>query len=214
VARIDEFLYMILAGPSGTGKSTLARRLLEEFADLTLSISYTTRAPRTGEVEGRDYCFTDRAHFLEMVDRHEFLEWAEVHGNLYGTHAPKVEAARQSHRGVVFDIDYQGARQIRASCPNDVVAVFILPPSMAELEKRLRGRGTDAEQTIQRRLAKALDEIGHYAVFDYLVINDSFERAYSEVRSILIAERARRSRRGLAAEELLRTGCATRRDDL
>lgn len=206
VRRHDDFLLIILAGPSGSGKSTLARRLLAEFGDLALSVSFTTRPPRPGEVDGRDYHFIDRARFLDMVQRGEFLEWAEVHGNLYGTGATPVETARATHRGMVFDIDYQGARQIRARVGDDVVAVFILPPSMAELERRLRQRGTDSDEVIQRRLHKATIEIEHYGMFDYLVVNESLDRAYDELRSILVAERARRFRRAPIAEALLASG--------
>ncbi len=201
----DEFLLLILAGPSGSGKTTLTQRLLREFPDVTLSISYTTRAPRGSERDGVEYHFVDRARFVELVSNGDFLEWAEVHGSLYGTAASQVSRARETHRGVLFDVDFQGARQIRASVRNqDVVGVFLLPPSMAELERRLRTRGTDSEEVVARRLRKALDEIEHYAIFDYLVVNDSLDRAYDDVRAIVLAERARRTRRATIAETLLR----------
>lgn len=203
----DDFLLVILAGPSGSGKTTLTRRLLADFPDLTLSVSYTTRPPRGTEVDGREYHFVDRATFVRMIERGAFLEWADVHGQLYGTSIDAVEAAQRTHRGMVFDIDYQGARQIRARA-RDVVAVFLLPPSMAELERRLRGRGTDSDEVVARRMHKAAHEIENYALFDYLVVNDSLDRAYDEVRSIVVAERSRRSRRALLAEELLRSGRA------
>jgi guanylate kinase len=203
----DDFVLVVLVGPSGTGKSTLAQRLLTEFQDLTLSVSFTTRPPRPGEVDGRDYHFIDRAQFLRMVERGEFLEWAEVFGNLYGTGIGPVQAARRTHRGMVFDIDFQGARQVRART-GDVIGVFVLPPSMAELERRLRGRKTDAPEVIERRLRKAMQEIEHYAMCDYIVVNDSLDRAYDELRAIVLAERARRRRRALLAEGVLANGIA------
>ena len=208
--RPDEFLLVILVGPSGSGKSTLARRLLQEFPELTLSVSYTTRAARIGEEDGREYHFVDRAKFMRMVDHGDFLEWAEVHGNLYGTGAERVEAARETHGGMVFDVDYQGARQIRARTDN-VIPVFILPPSMTELERRLRARATESDDAIAARLKKATGEIEHYGFCDYLVVNDTLDCAYDELRSIIIAERAKRRRRAMLAETLLGSGCASGR---
>lgn len=210
--RAEDFIPVILVGPSGTGKSTLARRLLKEFTDFTLSVSYTTRAPRAGEVDGREYHFVDRGQFSSMIERNVFLEWAEVHGNFYGTSREPVEAARHTHRGMVFDVDYQGARQIRART-GEILGVFVLPPSMDELERRLRTRGTDSSEVIAKRMRKAAAEIEHYGVFDYLVVNDSIDRAYDELKSIVVAERARRWRRAPLAEALLATGHAGPRAD-
>jgi guanylate kinase len=203
----DDFLLLILSSPSGAGKTTLTRMLLERCTELRFSVSHTTRAPRSSEVDGRDYHFVDRHRFLELVGAGAFLEWAEVHGNLYGTSTAEVERAKAlpSCRGMIFDIDYQGARQIKCKVP-DVTAVFLLPPSMQELERRLRGRASETEEVLQRRFAVAAREIEHYAIFDYLVVNEDIDRAFDELRSIAVAERARRARRAALAESLLRTG--------
>jgi guanylate kinase len=202
-----DFLLLVLSSPSGAGKTTLTRMLLERCPELRFSVSHTTRAPRGGEVNGRDYHFVDRTRFVELVDQGAFLEWAEVHGNLYGTSKAEIERAQATPTcsGMIFDIDYQGARQIRAKV-EDVVAVFILPPSMHELERRLRGRASDTEEVVARRFAVAQREIEHYALFDYLVINDDVQRAFDELRSIAVGERAQRRRRAQLAESLLRTG--------
>jgi len=202
-----DFLLLILSSPSGAGKTTLTRKLLTEHPELRFSVSHTTRAPRPNEVDGRDYHFVDRAKFQTLVAQGAFLEWAEVHGNLYGTSVAEIDRARAEAgcSGMIFDIDYQGARQIRVKKP-DVVSVFILPPSMAELERRLRGRASDSEEAVLRRFEAARLEIEHYALFDYLVVNDDLQRAYDELRSITVAERARRWRRSELAEGLLRTG--------
>jgi len=202
-----DFLLLILSSPSGAGKTTLTRKLLTEHPELLFSVSHTTRAPRANEVDGRDYHFVDRAKFQTLVAQGAFLEWAEVHGNLYGTSVAEIDRARgtQGCTGMIFDIDYQGARQIRVKKP-DVVTVFILPPSMTELERRLRGRASDSEEAVLRRFETARLEIEHYALFDYLVVNDDLQRAYDELRSITVAERARRWRRSELAEGLLRTG--------
>jgi guanylate kinase len=202
-----DFLLLILSSPSGAGKTTLTRKLLTEHPELRFSVSHTTRAPRPNEVDGRDYHFVDRARFQTLVAQGAFLEWAEVHGNLYGTSVAEIDRARATPgcTGMIFDIDYQGARQIRAKKP-DVVTVFILPPSMSELERRLRGRASDSEEAVLRRFETARLEIEHYALFDYLVVNDDLQRAYDELRSITVAERARRWRRSELAEGLLRTG--------
>jgi guanylate kinase len=209
--RADDFLLLILSSPSGAGKTTLTRRLEKDFPDLRFSVSHTTRPPRTSESTGRDYHFVTRAEFEKEVADGAFLEWAEVHGNLYGTSMAEVQAARASKdcRGMIFDIDYQGARQIRAKVP-DVVGIFILPPSMDELEKRLRGRASETEEVVQRRFKVAKKEIEHYGFFDYLVVNDDLERAFAELKGIILAERARRVRRAPLAEALLRSGQLTR----
>jgi len=205
-ARSD-FVLLILSSPSGAGKTTLTRRLLGAFPDLRFSVSHTTRKPRATEKDGVDYHFVDRERFEALVKQGAFMEWAEVHGNLYGTSLAEIDRARQDPAcgGVLFDIDYQGARQIRAKVP-DVVGVFILPPSMPELLKRLRGRASDDEDTVQRRFQVAMREIEHYALFDYVVVNDDLERAAETLCGIVRAELARRVRVAPVAERLLRSG--------
>jgi guanylate kinase len=204
--RLD-FLLLILSSPSGAGKTTLTRRLLEAFPDLRFSVSHTTRKPRANEVDGKDYHFVDRAKFEALVREGAFMEWAEVHGNLYGTSLAEVERARSDAAcgGVLFDIDYQGARQIRAKVP-DVVGVFILPPSMEELLRRLRGRASDSAEVVQRRFEVASKEIEHYALFDYIVVNDDLARATESLYGVVRAERSKRSRVAPVAELLLRHG--------
>ena len=203
----DAFLLLILSSPSGAGKTTLTRLLLERCPDLRFSVSHTTRPPRSSEVDGRDYHFVDRARFLELVSQGAFLEWAEVHGNLYGTSTAEIDRARAAPgcTGMIFDIDYQGARQIKSKV-TDVLAAFILPPSMQELERRLRGRASETEDAVQGRFAMARREIEHYALFDYIVVNEDVRRASDELAAIVIAERARRARRAPLAEALLRVG--------
>lgn len=201
------FLMLILSSPSGAGKTTLTRKIEHAFPELRFSVSHTTRAPRTTERDGREYHFVDRPTFERMADEDAFVEWAEVHGNLYGTSRDEIARARSEPGvdGMIFDIDYQGARQIRATVP-DVVGVFVLPPSMAELERRLRGRASETEEVVQRRFAAAKREIEHYALFDYVVVNDEIERAFHELGAVIVAERARRPRRAALAEQLLRGG--------
>jgi len=200
-----DFLLLILSSPSGAGKTTLTRMLQEKFDDLRFSVSHTTRRPRATEVDGKDYHFVDRDTFESLVESGAFVEWAEVHGNLYGTSAAEIKKARENRAcgGMIFDIDYQGARQIRAKVP-DVVSVFILPPSMRELERRLRGRASDSEEVVQRRFLAAVREIEHYALFDYVLVNDDLQRAFETLQGIVFAERARRFRRAPIAEALLR----------
>jgi guanylate kinase len=202
-----DFLLLILSSPSGAGKTTLTRMLLENCPELRFSVSHTTRAPRSSEVDGRDYHFVDRTRFVDLVNEGAFLEWAEVHGNLYGTSTAEIDRARATPNcaGMIFDIDHQGARQIRSKL-QDVALVFILPPSMQELERRLRGRASEADDAVARRFAGAQLEIEHYALFDYVVVNDDVQRAFDELRSIAVGERARRQRRAALAESLLRTG--------
>jgi guanylate kinase len=201
--RVDEFLLLILSSPSGAGKTTLCNRLRSEFPLLRFSVSHTTRKPRPTEVDGREYHFVDRATFEQMIRAGAFAEWAEVHGNLYGTSVKEVELARQTDsEGVLFDIDYQGARQIKAHFP-EAVGVFVLPPSLYELERRLRGRGTEDEATTVRRLEAAKGEIAHYGFFDYVIVNDDIERAYGALRGVVLAERCRRHRRARLCESLL-----------
>ena len=206
----DDFLLVILSSPSGAGKTTLTRMLLDRYPELRFSVSHTTRAPRSVEVDARDYHFVDRSRFVELVEGDAFLEWAEVHGNLYGTSMAEIQRARAEPActGMIFDIDYQGARQIRSKV-DDVVSIFILPPSMPELERRLRGRASETEEVLRRRYDVAAREIEHYAYFDYIIVNDDVQRAFDELRSIAVAERARRQRRAPLAESLLRTGRLT-----
>jgi guanylate kinase len=201
-----DFLLLILSSPSGAGKTTLTQMLLAQCPDLEFSVSHTTRAPRTNEVNGRHYHFVDRAQFVDLVRQGAFLEWAEVHGNLYGTSAAEIARARARPgcQGIIFDIDYQGARQIKSKMA-DVTLVFILPPTMRELERRLRTRASDSDDAVARRFAMAKREIEHYALFDYLVVNDDVQRAFDELRSIVVGERARRQRRAPLAESLLQT---------
>lgn len=205
----DDFLLLILSSPSGAGKTTLCNRLRSEFADLRFSVSHTTRKPRPTEVDGREYHFVDTSTFEQMLRAGSFAEWARVHDHLYGTSLKEIDVARATSRGVLFDIDYQGARQIRASLPH-AVSVFILPPSLTELERRLRGRGTEDEETTQRRLRNARGEIEHYGFFDYVIVNDDITKAYERLRSIVYAERARRSHHARLCENMLAEGKAIR----
>jgi guanylate kinase len=200
----SDLLLLIVCSPSGAGKTTLTRELLRTFNWLTFSVSCTTRKPRAAEVDGRDYFFIDRAEFERRVADGKFIEWAEVHGNLYGTSIAELARARSEGKmGVVFDVDYQGARQIKAQLQN-VLGVFILPPSMEELARRLRGRATDDEATIQRRFEKAKREIENYRLFDYIIVNDDLEKSQARLRSIVYAETSRSSRMAISAERLLR----------
>ena len=200
-----EPLLLILSSPSGAGKTTLTQRLLQEKGlGMTFSVSLTTRAPRPNEVDGQDYHFVDRATFQARRDAGELAEWAEVHGNLYGTATSEIARARDmGARALLFDVDYQGARQIKAKL-SQAVGVFILPPSMAELRKRLEGRGTESAESLERRFAKAKVEIEHYPFFDYLVLNDDLQKALAELKGIIHAELCRRPRLATRAEALLR----------
>jgi guanylate kinase len=180
----------IVAAPSGAGKTTLVRLLLENDPGIRLSISYTTRAPRPGEQDGREYNFVDLAAFRAMVERGEFLEWAEVHGNCYGTSRPWIEREMAAGRDVLLEIDWQGAQQVRKLFPQ-AIGIFVLPPSMAELERRLTGRGTDSAEVIARRLAAAQEEMRHVPEFEYVIINDELQRALSDLLSVVRASRLR-----------------------
>jgi len=206
-AVADPFLLLILSSPSGAGKTTLTRRLRQKFPSLRFSVSHTTRKPRPNEVDGKDYHFIDRTQFDELVERDAFLEWAHVHENCYGTSQAEIDRAKAEPEcsGIIFDIDYQGARQIRAKVP-DAVSVFILPPSMIELEKRLRGRASETDEVVRKRFAVAHIEIEHYGFFDYLVVNDDVDKAFEHLGGIVLAERSRRVRRADLAERLLRQG--------
>lgn len=194
-------LPLIISSPSGAGKTTLTGRLRKAIPDLRFSVSHTTRAPRPNEVDGREYHFTSREDFIKLVDAGEFLEWAEVHGNLYGTSRSELSAA-QDQRGIIFDIDHQGARQIRCA-ESSAVSIFILPPSMDLLLQRLRGRASDDEDTVQLRFAAARKEIAHYGMFDYVLVNDDLEVATTQLISIFRAEECRRQRAAAHAERLL-----------
>lgn len=212
ITSSDDFLALIVTSPSGAGKTTLVRRLLAAVPELTVSVSYTTRDPRPGEADGRDYHFVSRERFDAMVADEMVLEWAEVHGHRYGTSVERVREARRTHRGVVFVIDHQGARQIKARVP-DAIGVFVLPPSMEVLEQRLRGRGTDAEATIARRLVNARAELTHYGLFDHVLVNDDLEAASEELVAIVRAERARRWRRAHLVERVIRGGSTRDRSE-
>jgi guanylate kinase len=189
-------LLIILSSPSGAGKSTLSRRLLELDPEVRFSVSATTRPPRPGEREGDDYFFKSRREFEAMAEAGEMLEHAEVFGNLYGTPRAPVEAAIARGEDVLFDVDWQGGQQIRNSSLRDaVVSIFILPPSMAELESRLRARGQDTPEVVEARMQKSRDEISHWAEYDYVLVNANLRQCEEELRAIIAAERLRRDRR-------------------
>ncbi|WP_454657120.1 guanylate kinase [Bosea beijingensis] len=186
-------LMLILSSPSGAGKTTLTRNLKSEN-NLDLSISVTTRAKRPSEIEGVHYRFIDRTAFDTMRQHNDLLEWAEVHGNGYGTPRKEVEASLAAGRDVLFDIDWQGTQQIVKKARADVVTIFILPPSMAELRSRLIRRAEDAEEVIVKRLANARDEIARWSQYDYVIVNHDLQTAYEQIKAILTAERLKRSR--------------------
>jgi guanylate kinase len=188
-------LMFVLSSPSGAGKTTLSRLLIERMPGLRMSVSATTRAKRPGEEEGRDYLFVDHARFEDMVKRQELLEWATVFGNRYGTPRAPVEAALSAGQDVLFDIDWQGTQQLREKARADVVSVFILPPSAADLERRLHTRAQDSDEVIRARMSRASHEMSHWAEYDYIVINRNVDEAFAEVQSILKAERLKRERR-------------------
>ncbi|MCR6643203.1 MAG: guanylate kinase [Terricaulis sp.] len=187
-------LMFVLSSPSGAGKSTLAKKLLEADDNVSLSVSATTRPPRPSEVDGREYKFLPKEQFEQMADRGEFLEHAMVFGNHYGTPRAPVEAMLIQGKDVLFDVDWQGARALRAAEPQDVVGIFILPPSMAELERRLRARAEDSEEVIQSRMARSLNEISHWEEYDYVLVNTLLEQTLTQVKQILAAERLKRNR--------------------
>jgi guanylate kinase len=184
----------VLSSPSGAGKSTIARKLLASEPELSMSVSYTTRPPRPGEVDGKDYHFVDLEQFREMVGNHEFLEWAHVFNQRYGT--PKADVFHTLSEGgdILFDIDWQGAQQLHQLAGGDVVRVFILPPSMEELRARLERRATDSQDIIEARMARADNEVSHWDGYDYVLVNDDVEQCYASVKTILAAERLKRSR--------------------
>lgn len=188
-------LMFVLSSPSGAGKTTLSRLLIARLSGLRMSVSVTTRARRPGEVEGADYFFVDPARFDAMADSDGLLEWAVVFGHHYGTPRAAVEAALAAGEDVLFDIDWQGTQQLREKAGQDVVSVFILPPSAADLEKRLHTRAQDSDEVIRARMSRAAHEMSHWAEYDYVVINHDVETAFAEVAAILKAERLKRERR-------------------
>jgi guanylate kinase len=194
----------IISAPSGSGKSTLVSRLLNEVEDLTFSVSYTTRAPRGKEIDGRAYHFIDRSQFEKRLGKDEFLEFADVFGNYYGTHSSALEIARKAGKDLVLDIDVQGAAQLKKRIP-DAVSIFVLAPSRIELEKRLRARSQDKEEVIRRRLADAAKEIRNYSLYDYVLVNNDLNLAAETLKAIVRAERVRRIR----VEEKIRPILAT-----
>lgn len=192
-------LMFVLSSPSGAGKTTLSERLLKTDKDIVLSISATTRPRRPGEAHGQDYYFVSEEEFFRMRDAGEFLEWANVFGNYYGTPRPLVEATLRQGKDVLFDIDWQGAQQLDEVAGEDVVKVFILPPSREELERRLRRRAQDPEEVVQKRMAKANSEMSHWAEYDYVIVNYDLDEFEALLKSILFAERLKRRRQiGLA----------------
>jgi guanylate kinase len=187
-------LMFVLSSPSGAGKTTLSRMLVAETPALQMSVSATTRPMRPGEVDGKDYHFVDQKRFDAMVANGELLEWAKVFDNRYGTPRAPVEASLAAGSDVLFDIDWQGTQQLRSRSPNDVVSVFILPPSVAALEQRLHTRAQDSEEVIRTRMKKAGDEMSHFDAYDYIVVNDNIAIAFEAVKSILRAEQLKRER--------------------
>ena len=188
-------LMLVLSSPSGAGKSTIARNLLESDKDFELSVSVTTRPRRGSEIDGRHYHFRSKREFESLRDNDELLEWAEVHGNFYATPRAAAEKAMAEGRDMLFDIDWQGAKQLREKMRGDIVSIFILPPSMAELKARLKRRAEDQESVIETRLLNAREEIEHWGEYDFVVINDDLDRAFTEVVAIVTGERLRRDRR-------------------
>jgi len=193
-------LMFVVSSPSGAGKSTIANLLLKEEPELKLSVSATTRSRRSSEVDGVHYHFLKRADFDKMVKRNELLEWAEVHGNYYGTPRQFVEDELSAGRDVLFDIDVQGSEQLRAKMPEDIATIFILPPSAAEMKSRLKRRAEDSDEVILRRMKTAIGELERWPDYDYLVVNEDLNTAYEQVKAILTAERLRQRRQGLNAK--------------
>ena len=187
-------LLLVMSSPSGAGKTTLSRRLLAADPNITMSVSVTTRQPRPGEVNGKDYHFIQHEEFARLRDRGDLLEYAEVFGNFYGTPKRPVLDALQAGRDVLFDIDWQGTQQLGAAMGEDLVRIFILPPSAEELRERLIGRAQDSSSTVARRMAKAADEISHWPEYDYVIVNENIDTANAEIEAILRAERLRRRR--------------------
>jgi guanylate kinase len=187
-------LLLMVVAPSGVGKTSLTRRLVADHNDLHLSISATTRDPRPGEHDGRDYHFVDHDKFQTMIQDDAFLEWAEVYGNHYGSPRDPIVEALERGESVLFDIDFQGAMKVHAQLPQDSVLIYVLPPSLAEMSRRLHARSQDSEEVIAKRLARAKDEVAAWERFDYVILNDDFDRAYSDLAHIYHAERQKRAR--------------------
>ncbi|GAA4724855.1 guanylate kinase [Sphingomonas lutea] len=187
-------LLIVLSSPSGAGKTTISRRLLEADPDIAMSVSATTRPKRPGEVEGRDYIFVDDAAFQRMIDGSEFVEWAPVFGYRYGTPKGAVKQALRDGRDILFDIDWQGTQQLKAAMGEDLVSIFLLPPSMEELERRLRARGTDSDSVISDRMTRAAAEISHWPEYEYVLVNHDVETCLQQVRAIVAAERLKKDR--------------------
>jgi guanylate kinase len=195
-------ILLIVSSPSGGGKGTLIRRVLKTVPNVGYSVSFTTRAPREGEVNGRDYFFISEDEFREMITRGEFLEWAHVHAHVYGTGRAQVERELQERRDIILEIDVQGAESVRRLAPG-AVGIFILPPSFEILRERLTARGSERDKELALRLSNARSEVEHYSEFDYVIINDDAERAAAQLASIIYAERARRERQEQSAQEVL-----------
>jgi len=188
-------LLIVLSSPSGAGKSTIARMLLESDKDVTMSVSATTRPKRPGETDDVDYHFVDDAGFDQMIAKNEFVEWAPVFGFRYGTPKAPVKDALRKGRDILFDIDWQGTQQLEAAMGEDLVSIFILPPSMAELEQRLKNRGTDSDAVIADRMSRAAAEISHWPEYEYVLVNRDMDKCVAQVRAIVAAERLKRTRR-------------------
>lgn len=195
---------IVISAPSGAGKSTLVKRLLASAPGLRFSISYTTRPPRPGERNGRDYFFVSRRRFKELIAASEFVEWADVFGNFYGTSWKQLRAAQEAGQDILLDIDVQGHRQVREQLP-EAVSIFVLPPSFRELERRLRHRHSDPPEVIARRLKEAAKEIHHWPEYDYLVVNDRLPKATEALRAVVRAARLRRQVREVVAQSICRT---------
>ena len=187
-------LLIVLSSPSGAGKTTISRRLMQEDPTISMSVSATTRPMRPGEIDGRDYHFVDEAEFKRQIDADEFAEWAYVFDHLYGSPKEPIKEALKDGRDTLFDIDWQGTQQLEYAFRTDLVLIFILPPSMEELQRRLNERGTDSDEIIAGRMRRAAGEIGHWAEYDYVLINDDMEKCLADVQAIIAAERLRRQR--------------------
>jgi len=198
-----EGVLFVVSAPSGAGKTSLCRELIDSFPEIRQSVSFTTRAMRAGERDGVDYHFVDLPTFERMIDNNQFAEWAQVHGNLYGTALETLKQAAEQGIDLLLDIDYQGAAQLKKNCRHGVF-IFVLPPDLVELERRLRSRGTDADEVIKRRLMVAREEISQAVCYDYLVVNDHLEIAVNKLKSIVVAERCRSDRSGKLLQQIVK----------